>query len=263
LQERAGIRERRECDWALPDASQSRVELVSEADFIQKLSFFLLFQVPSAPLCFSIEQDSSRHPHLALDIVFSSASSGIISTFPPLGPKEQKSLATYYPLDMASSLFDMAVRACIRNVLDMYDVGELRYETIRPVLKHVSNPAQLVSLLPAASSRLPPYTPTARNRTSFTSYCRRRRRTLAKLYPTRHFKWPKETPSQPAQKSRFMVEGLPQAQERGRSRTASCRRPTQGCSQHSQSWKRRQTNDHCPCRHPIGREAVDLGHDTA
>jgi elongin-A len=46
---------------------------------------------------------------------------------------------------MAASLFDMATRACIRNVMDMYDVGDLRYETIRPVLKRVTNPAQLVS----------------------------------------------------------------------------------------------------------------------
>jgi elongin-A len=46
---------------------------------------------------------------------------------------------------MAASLFDMAQRACIRNVMDMYDVGDLRYETIRPVLKRVTNPAQLVS----------------------------------------------------------------------------------------------------------------------
>ncbi|KAI4746936.1 hypothetical protein E4T50_02707 [Aureobasidium sp. EXF-12298] len=44
---------------------------------------------------------------------------------------------------MAASLFDMAQRACIRNVMDMYDVGDLRYETIRPVLKRVTNPAQL------------------------------------------------------------------------------------------------------------------------
>jgi hypothetical protein len=29
--------------------------------------------------------------------------------------------------------------------MDMYDVGDLRYETIRPVLKRVTNPAQLVS----------------------------------------------------------------------------------------------------------------------
>ncbi|KAI4748083.1 hypothetical protein E4T50_01627 [Aureobasidium sp. EXF-12298] len=44
---------------------------------------------------------------------------------------------------MAATLFDMAQRACIRNVMDMYDVGDLRYETIRPVLKNVTNPAQL------------------------------------------------------------------------------------------------------------------------
>ncbi|KAI4721252.1 hypothetical protein E4T48_02421 [Aureobasidium sp. EXF-10727] len=44
---------------------------------------------------------------------------------------------------MAATLFDMAQRACIRHVMDMYDVGELRYETIRPVLKNVTNPAQL------------------------------------------------------------------------------------------------------------------------
>lgn len=47
---------------------------------------------------------------------------------------------------MAATLFDMAQRACIRNVMDMYDVGDLRYEIIRPVLKNVTNPAQLVSI---------------------------------------------------------------------------------------------------------------------
>lgn len=47
---------------------------------------------------------------------------------------------------MAATLFDMAQRACIRNVMDMYDVGDLRYETIRPVLKNVTNPAQLVGI---------------------------------------------------------------------------------------------------------------------
>ena len=53
---------------------------------------------------------------------------------------------------MAASLFDMAQRACIRNVMDMYDVGDLRYETIRPVLKRVTNPAQLVSTNQALQS---------------------------------------------------------------------------------------------------------------
>ncbi|TIA53336.1 hypothetical protein D6C76_02132 [Aureobasidium pullulans] len=44
---------------------------------------------------------------------------------------------------MAAPLLDMAQRACIRHVMDLQDVGELSYKVIRPVLKSVTNPAQL------------------------------------------------------------------------------------------------------------------------
>lgn len=49
---------------------------------------------------------------------------------------------------MAAPLLDMAQRACIRHVMDLQDVGELSYKVIRPVLKSVTNPAQLVSSIP-------------------------------------------------------------------------------------------------------------------
>lgn len=46
---------------------------------------------------------------------------------------------------MAATLFAMSQRACIRNVADIDDVSDLRYEILQPILKRIENPAQLVS----------------------------------------------------------------------------------------------------------------------
>ena len=45
---------------------------------------------------------------------------------------------------MAATLFAMSQRACIRNVADIDDVSDLRYEILQPILKKIENPAQLV-----------------------------------------------------------------------------------------------------------------------
>ncbi|KAI5211414.1 hypothetical protein E4T42_00881 [Aureobasidium subglaciale] len=44
---------------------------------------------------------------------------------------------------MAATLFEMAQRASVRNVMDVFDIGELPYEVVRPILKNITNPAQL------------------------------------------------------------------------------------------------------------------------
>lgn len=48
----------------------------------------------------------------------------------------------------ADSLVDMARRACTRYSARITDIGDLRYELIRPMLLKVESPEKLVSLTP-------------------------------------------------------------------------------------------------------------------
>lgn len=164
---------------------------------------------------------------------------------------------------MAASLYDMAQRACIKNVMDLYDVGELRYEVLRPILKKVENPAQLVSHLPR-STPLPTCTNTrtASNRRGFTSYRRRFRRALAAFYQTGHLEWRQETRNKSTQESLFMVEGIPQTQARRRSRNPSRRRKAQSSSQQAQSRQRCKGHQHRPRGHTFWRKAIRLEFST-
>lgn len=47
---------------------------------------------------------------------------------------------------MASSLFNMSLRIAIQNATDIRDVADLPYRLVRPILKKITNPAQLAEI---------------------------------------------------------------------------------------------------------------------
>lgn len=47
---------------------------------------------------------------------------------------------------MVASLVKMCQEAAMKNVADIRDVGEIRYEVVKPILKKIVTPAQLVSI---------------------------------------------------------------------------------------------------------------------
>lgn len=55
---------------------------------------------------------------------------------------------------MVPSLVKMCQLAAMKNVADIRDVGEIRYDVVKPILKKIVTPGQLVNI--ASSSQVVP-----------------------------------------------------------------------------------------------------------
>jgi hypothetical protein len=115
----------------------------------------------------------------------------------------------------ADSLVDMARRACTRYSARITDIGDLRYELIRPMLLKVESPEKLVSsaLSLFLSHRLSTNQQriAVSTRTKFPSDYWPRRRDLAELHKARHSRLATKAPR--TERSQELVQSLPQAEE--------------------------------------------------